>query len=148
MGNILITSGMYYQVELKDGIYYPALVDIAEFDNKRKAFIKTDEWVNIWFYLPNKNATKLSLKFKSLERKHFNHLDFPDINTEIPKIFIHKGLAELLEKGNPSEVSPFNIKSFLEVQDYKKYFNIFEEKIKEPLDNFSRFSDITLPTNK
>lgn len=138
MAAIQITPEIDYQLELEDGIYYPALLNIIELDEKRRPYLKKDGWADIWFYAPNKRNI-LSLKTRSLDVKHLTHLNFPDLKDGTPRIFIHSGLADLLGDCDFSRISPSKIRNATEIKDYQKYFDILES-LDEPLtDSYSDF---------
>ena len=127
MENINITSETNYKIQLSEGVYYPALLDVYDLTN----------WVEVNFYLPNEN-NNLVLKSRNINASELRHLHFPNAEKKSPQIFIHRGLAELLGSCSFSHISPSLIKSAQEVDDYNKYFDIF--KTGEPTDLFSRFS--------
>ncbi|MGY4883972.1 MAG: hypothetical protein ACP5NZ_00135 [Nanobdellota archaeon] len=127
MGNIQITPEINYKAELKDGTYYPALLEMVDFDEKGRPSLRKEGWAEIIYCIPN-SRNKLSLVHRSLNVENFKHLAFSDLKEGMPKVFIEKGLAELLNDGNCSEIPPSKVKNASEVQDYLKYFNILDDQ--------------------
>ncbi|MCX6750581.1 MAG: hypothetical protein NTZ83_03935, partial [Candidatus Pacearchaeota archaeon] len=135
MKDINITPETNYQIKLPEGMYYPALLDVFDLSG----------WVETFFYLPDEK-NNLVLKSRTINALNLDHLSFPDGEKKSPKIFIHRGLAELLGSCGFSHISDSLIKKASEIQDYDKYFDIF--KTKESKDIFSKFAGSLLFPDK
>lgn len=144
MTDINITPNIKYEIKLPEGTYYPAMLDNVEFNEKGEPYLKKEGVAGIDFYLPEKN--KLIHKHTVININNLKNLNFPNLKEEIPKVFIHKGLAEILSCENLSIILPFLIKKVSEVENYKEYFNIFKRK--EPRDIFSKYAGTALFPDK
>lgn len=136
MKDIKITSKTNYQIKLPDGVYYPALLDVFDLTN----------YVEVNFYLPDEN-NNLVLKSRNINASELHHLYLLDGEKKSPKVFIHKGLAEILHYGDFSKIPSFLIKGVSEVENYKEYFDIFKST-EPPRDIFSKYKGTAFFPNK
>jgi hypothetical protein len=111
MEDIKITPEINYQIQLPEGTYYPALFDVFDLSG----------WVETLFYLPDENDN-LVFKSRTINALNLDHLSFPEGEKKSPKIFIHRGLAELLGSCGFSHISNSLIKNASETRDiFSKY---------------------------
>jgi hypothetical protein len=136
MEDIKITPEINYQIQLPEGTYYPALFDVFDLSG----------WVETLFYLPDENDN-LVFKSRTINALNLDHLSFPEGEKKSPKIFIHRGLAELLGSCGFSHISNSLIKNASEIKDHDKYFEIFKTK-EEPRDIFSKYAGTVLFPDK
>ena len=135
MDGIKITPELNYKVEINGSTYYPAILDAVSFGKNEKPFLDLNDYIETFFYLPEKD--NLVLKSRSIDSKWLQNIKFPNVEIEVPKIFLSRNLAEVLGLCQYA-IDKGLVKSINEVEDYKKYFEIFN--FKEPEDLFSRFA--------
>lgn len=138
MTSIPITKGLKYKVKLSDGEYYPALLDIFDFDERGKPYIRKEGWAGVYFYSPNTNGD-LSLRFRTFEMDYFKHLNFKNINEESPRVFMEEGLVKLIDKGDISSIISSNIKNASEIKNSPEYFEMFDPAIEGSINVLSVF---------
>jgi hypothetical protein len=127
MDRIKITPDLNYKIELDGEFYYPAMLE-ADFDEKGKADLSKQSIVRGTTYVPlNGNTLQLiSIQFYPLQLKQ---LSFQNIETEPPKIFIHKNLTNKFKSKNfISSIIPSEIKNATEIENYNEYFEMFREE--------------------